>query len=289
MNITSEASRLLEGYGLANASLAFCTNALTQVPDENAYRLPGGFERYDWIGFDYDPERALRFLGELTPPVTKHVLMELRPDWTLCFNNDLPNSSFANDAPSLAQRTRARVFRVVDSLSRVWRRGALKEVMSYEARIFEAYGPTGSQEKAILAMDDGGKWKWFNDGTHYPVEDKFNYNAKKVKDRFTRSNLRCLIESFGVPVPDAEMLAVSRNFALLKSPGEPQETFTREELDDPAFDYYRRGLGYVRHIDTHASSVISDFEQAILINPAYEPKVRDYLQQARRIMEKDGN
>jgi hypothetical protein len=288
MNVTSEASRFLEGYGLVNASRSRCLNALTQVPDETAYRLPGGFERYDWLRFEPSIERTLEFLCEFTPPVVRHVLVELRPDWTLCLNNDLPNCSFANDAPSLAQRACALAFRIVDSPSRVWRRGSLKEVTSHEARIFEAYGPSGKQEKVILAMEDDGKWKWFNEGVRFPIEDSFNYNARKVKDRFTSDNLKRLIESLGAPIPAAEMLAACGSFALLKSPGEPNETFTREQLDDPAFGYYRCGMGYVPHIKTHASSVIACFERAMQINPAYESKMRGYLEQARQIMENGG-
>lgn len=288
MNAIVEASRFLEGYGLANASRTRCLNALMQVPDEKAYRLPGGFERYDCLKFERSFERAMEFLCEFTPPVVRHVLLELRPDWTLCLNNDLPNCSFANDAPSLAQRTRARVCRIVDSPSRIWKRGTFNEVLSYEARIFQAYGPNGLQEKGILAMDDGGKWKWSNEGTHFPIEATFNYSARKVKDRFTSDNLRSLIESLGAPLPHAELLTACGDFALLKSPGEPRETFTREQLDDPAFSYYRCGMTYVSHLSTHASSVISCFERAVLINPAYEPKVRGYLEQARRIMENGG-
>jgi len=44
-------------------------------------------------------------------------------------------------------------------------------------------------------------------------------------------------------------------------------------LDDRAYGYYQRGLGWLPHIQTHATSVIHDFERAIQINPAYEPKV----------------
>ena len=63
---------------------------------------------------------------------------------------------------------------------------------------------------------------------------------------------------------------------------------TPEQRDDPAFGYYLRGLGYAKHMNTHASSVIADFERAILLNPDYEPLVRDYLARARRVLSDRG-
>ena len=41
-------------------------------------------------------------------------------------------------------------------------------------------------------------------------------------------------------------------------------------------------MGYVKHMTTHATSVVINFERCIELNPEYEPKVRDYLAEARR-------
>jgi hypothetical protein len=284
MNITAAADRFLEGYGLANTSLVRCVEALSRIPSEDPYRLPGGFETYDMVCSAATPERAVRFLSEFTPPVVRHALVELDSSWTLCLNNSLPNCSFADDGPSLAQRTGTRVFRVVDSPGRVWRRGDLKEVMSYEARVFEEYGLDGTTTKVISAMDDGGRWKWFVSGPRYPVEDTFDYAAKKLKDRFTSANLRSLLQHLGVSVVTAEVLMASAKIALLKQPGEAKPTVTWEELDDPAYRYYQRGLGWLPHIQIHATSVIHDFERAVQINPAYEPKVRAHIEAAKKIL-----
>ncbi|SRR5258706_552765 len=285
MNISAEASRWLEGYGLANASLALCVNALTCVPAENGNRLPGGCDNYTVIRFETNAEQALDFLNPFMPPVVGHVLVELTSEWTLCLNNSLPNLSFAHDGPSLAQRTGSRVFRVVDSPSRIWRNGKLKRVICWEARIFTEYAPDGRVEKTILAMNDGGKWKWFvTPGLRYPIEEKFDYEATKIKARFTSDNLRALLESLAAPVPTAELLMAAGKFALLQSPGEPDRMVTREELDDPAYGYYHRGLSLLPHIRTHAESVIHDLETAVEINPQYESKAREHIEAAKQVL-----
>src|SRR5215211_1636274 len=287
MNTATAASRFLEGFGLANAPLERCLDALTRVPDENAFRLPGGFDRYQHVRTCREAEHALHFLGEFTPPVVKHVLMQLDPKWTLCLDNSLPGPGFADDGPSLAQRTRVRVLRIANTPSRIWKRDQLREVMSDEARIFAVSSPTGAAEKAILAMKDDDRWSWHNSGPRYPVEETFDYAAKRVKDRFTEANLRQIIESMGAPMPTVEGILATTKFVLLKSPGQPERSITWEELDDPAYRYYQCGLGYVPHIKTHASSVVASFERAVRINPAYEPKVRAHIEAAKAILQRD--
>jgi hypothetical protein len=285
MDTIAEAGRWLEGYGLAHASLEHCVDALTNPSYAEVAVLPGGHRSYQFAGYKSDLEQALTFLNFFTPPVVRHLLVQLSPLWTLCLNNSLPNSSFADDGPSLAKRTRSSVFRVVDNPSRIWKRDDLKEVMSWEARIFTAYRPDGTDEKTILAMNDGGQWKWFaTPNPQYPIEQTFDYNAKSIKKRFTSENLRSLLGSLGAPVPGPEAIIGARRLALLQSPGQPQRTITRQELDDPAYGYYSRGMTWVPHMATHATSVIHDFEKALRINPIYEPKVRPHIDEAKRIL-----
>jgi len=285
MDVAVEAGRWLEGYGLANASLDCCVGALTQVPPENAYRLPGGCDKYTLIRSETSAEQALGFLNPFTPPVVRHLLVELSSEWTLCLNNSLPNPTFSHDGPSLAQRSRSRVFRVVDTPSRVWKNGKAKRVMSWEGRIFTEYAANGREEKTILATNDGGTWKWFlTPGLRYPIEEKFNYEAQRIKARFTSDDLRALVASLGAPVPSAELLMASAKFALLQSPGEPDRMVTREELDDPAYGYFHSGLNLLPHIKTHADRVIHDLEMAVEINPQYEPKAREHIEAAKRVL-----
>ncbi len=162
--------------------------------------------------------------------------------------------------------------------------------MNWEARIFTEHAPNGRDEKTILAMNDGGTWKWFlTPGPRHPIEETFNYQAKRVKERFTSDNLRSLLGSLRAPVPNAELLRAAGRFALLQSPGEPERVVTRDELDDPAYGYYQRGLGWVPHMATHAASVIHDLEMAARINPQYEPKVRRHIEAEKRVLAGEGS
>ena len=136
-----------------------------------------------------------------------------------------------------------------------------------------------------MATSDGGTWKWFvTPGLRYPIEEKFDYEAQRIKSRFTSDNLRTLVASLGAPVPTAELLMAAGKFALVQSPGEPNRVVTREELDDPAYGYYHRGLNLLPHIKTHAESLIHDLEMAVQINPQYEPKARQHIEAAKRVL-----
>lgn len=112
-----------------------------------------------------------------------------------------------------------------------------------------------------------------------------------MKDRLTRSNLHDLVRSLGAePLIEAALLDAPR-FALVAErlldriwrERVDAASCSLDEADDPAFIYLQRGLSWVPHMRTHASSVIADLERAIEINPAFGPGVRRWLVEAHRI------
>jgi hypothetical protein len=281
MDLAEETGRFLEEYGLVATSLEKSLAVFTQN------RASSGFQEKsvksnELVRTVTKAEDAIRFLAEFTPPVTKHVLVALNPDWSLFLSNRT-TGSFADDAFHLARQLKVPVYRVADVPPRIWKRDALRVVMSYEARIFISYDAEGNEGKSVCAMQDGDRWVWESTGPRYAIEETFDYSAKGKRYRFTSDNLRTLLRSLNAPVPSVEDVLKASKLALIKAPGKSQNIITRKQLDDPAFGYYRRGMGYVPHMQTHASSVIHDFEKAIQINPEYEPKVRDHLKEARRI------
>jgi len=124
-----------------------------------------------------------------------------------------------------------------------------------------------------------------------PAEAAFDYNAPRKKDRLTRDNLHDLLRSLGVEPLVVETFVTAPQFTLLDEritdPARRREVESAacslEEADDPAFGCFQRGMTWVPHMRTHASSVIADFERAVEINHAYEPRVRSCLVEARRI------
>lgn len=179
----------------------------------------------------------------------------------------------------------------MDSEARWWRRGQRRERLSYEARIFELYAPDNSLIRSIACADDGGRWVFETSGGPLPAEAAFDYNAPRKKDRLTRSNLHDPLRSLGVEPLVVETFVTAPQLAVLDeritNPARRREVESAacslEEADDPAFGYFQRGMTWVPHMRTHATSVIADFERAVEINPAYQPRVRAYLLEARRI------
>lgn len=145
-------------------------------------------------------------------------------------------------------------------------------------------------------MDDGGRWSFETTGTPDPVEDSFPYSARRKKDRFTSSTLGVLLRAYGFPRLDAEEFLSAREYSLFQESHTNQDwarsiqgrACTLEQRDDPAHGYYERGLGWVAHIETHAASVVADFERAVRLNPSYEPLVRSHLALARKKLAAQG-
>jgi hypothetical protein len=57
---------------------------------------------------------------------------------------------------------------------------------------------------------------------------------------------------------------------------------TPEQADDPGYAYLQRGLGWVPHMRTHASSVVWDLTRAILLSPGLHDQAQPHLDAARR-------
>jgi hypothetical protein len=235
--------------------------------------------------------KALDYLDRRTVPATRLVVVE-HGTWTVVLTNHTNGSDFADYQYWAATTTVARTIRVVDTDARWWQRGPRRERLAYEARIFELHGPDDSLIRSIACADDGGRWVFETSGDPLPVEATFNYDAPRKKDRLTRDNLHDLLRSVGAAPLIEDALVVAPRFALLaeriSDPAWRERVeaaaCSLDEADDPAFGYFRRGLKWVPHMPTHAESVIADFERAIEIDPAYEPRVREHLREAHRIV-----
>lgn len=238
------------------------------------------------------PSEALEYLSRLTFPATRLALLD-RGAWTAVLTNSRNGSDFNDHQGWAARLLASRTIRVVDAEARWWRRGNVRERLTYEARIFELHGPDGSTIRSIACADDGGRWVFETTGEPFPIEASFAYDAARKKDRFTRDNLHDLLKAIGPgPLTEPAVLTAPR-CALLSERILNKAWRTRvdaaacslEEADDPGFRYYQRGMGWVPHMRTHAPSVIADFERAVELNPTLEPRVRSHLREAHRIVD----
>ncbi len=282
------AERFTRGYGLLEASL-----------EEVIERLPAAIENpasfFKIVQETTVPQEAFTYLSHLTHPPTRHVLFSAGRHWTAIINNSRNGSDFADYALRFSKGLGVRALRVVNEEGKTWERGGERGVATYEARIIEIYGANGASLKNIACMNDGGRWTFSVSGQDFDVESTFDYKAKKIRERFSEKNMSSFLQSLDIPSITAGSLLSSERFVLaeecFKTDGMKrliQETScTTEQADDPAYGFYKRGLGWVKHMNTHAESVIADFERAIRINPAYEPRVREFLKQAHAIVEKE--
>jgi hypothetical protein len=274
---------ILHGYGLIEAPFDLAADRFGSHKRADASQM-------SVVATTSDSAEALAYLSLRTHPATRLVLLD-RGGWTAVLTNQRGGSDF-NDHQYWAARTvRVRTIRVVESDARWWKRGALRERLAWEARMFELHAPDNSTIRTIACSDDGGRWTFETTGDPIPIEESFAYDAPRKKDRFTRQNLHDLLTAVGPgPIGEAEFFATSR-FALLSEritndswrERVDADACTLAQTDDPALGYYRRGLGWVPHMATHATSVIHDFERAIEINPDFEPRVREYLCTARKV------
>ena len=234
--------------------------------------------------------QAIEFLSHLTHPATRHVLVPFGEN-TVALTNLQAGSDYHDYASQISAKLSRRVARVVDRPARTWGDSNSPEVQTYEARILEVY-ENGALVRGVTCMNDGGRWTFHCAGAQHPVEESFDYQARKKSSRFTSANLRELVKAFGFPLPDIEALSNAGRYLLMHEQLLNPEyrarveanACTPAERDDPAFGFYRRGMGWIPQMQTHAESIVADFGRAVRLNPSYEPLVREHLERAREII-----
>jgi len=154
--------------------------------------------------------------------------------------------------------------------------------MGDEARIFDLWDIEAKTVRCVCCMNDGGRWTFGTAGTPNPIERQFPNDARPKANRFTETHLQLLAKAYGFQIPSAATFLDAGKYLMFTQDYAYAAKFCSiEDADDPAYGYFLRGMGWVKHMATHASSVIADFERCIRINPEYEPRLRHYLQMAR--------
>jgi hypothetical protein len=59
-----------------------------------------------------------------------------------------------------------------------------------------------NQERAIVAMNDGGSWLFSADGIEQPFEELGSYKGRRIADRFTDQMLERYCEALGIKLFD---------------------------------------------------------------------------------------
>jgi len=105
-----------------------------------------------------------------------------------------------------------------------------------------------------------------------------------------KPNLDVMLAALGARRVEADDLPSAGRYALIAVGADGRGgrssvgdvAVTRAEAEDPAYGYFMRGMGYLAHVRTHASSVVMDMTKAMLLNPSYGPRSAKPLRKARR-------
>lgn len=281
MTTADRGTRFLSGYGLVNAPLAHCSEAIrdARLPRRSVLRLSRETASRDQV---------VDYLSHLTVPPTRLALFAAARDWTAVVTNERDGSDFDDYREAFGRLTRARTVRVVDHAESFAFVRGVRERRRYAARIFELFDAAGEPVRSITCADDGGRWVFETVGEPLPPEASFNYGARRKRDRFTHENLGALLAWLGIPTPIADAFEQATRFELVREDLADQEWAARveactpEQADDPGYGYFQRGLGWVEFMETHAESVAWDLTKAVFLNPSLAEGADEYLRAARR-------
>ena len=276
-NTNELAKRFLAGYAIVELKTADCVKLLQS-------RGQGMDAQMRLVDKTSDPDHALGYLTMLSWPASRHIAFSAGPNFTALVNNSRNGSDYTDHKVWFARHLHCRFARIVNQTGRTWTNGTEHETLRYAATIFELFEIDGEPVRSVACMDDGGRWVFAESGQRLAIEDAFPYNARHKRNRFTSKQLEVLICAYGLPVVNPESFFVAGRYFLFETPSVPVSTCTLAEADDPAYGYYQRGLTWVPHIHTHASSVVADFERCVTLNPDYEQRVRDALDEAHRVL-----
>ncbi len=132
--------------------------------------------------------QALARLEPLTTPPTKVLLLETRSRWTAFFDNGLRASDPESPVGHLCKIIPCKgvVIHCAPDRSQGGDPQALRIYGIVSLRMFVSHQTEWlNQERAIIAMNDGGSWLFSADGVAQSFEEPASYGARRIEDRFT--------------------------------------------------------------------------------------------------------
>ena len=150
-------------------------------------------------------QQALARLEPLTTPPTKVLLMETCSRWTAFFDNGLRMSDPESPVGHLCTIIPCRgvVVHCAPDRSQTVDRDALRIYGIVSFKMFATHQTSWlNQERAIVAMNDGGDWRFSADGMQQPFEEPKSYKARRIADRFTDEMLERYCKALGIGLFD---------------------------------------------------------------------------------------
>jgi len=162
-------------------------------------------------------------LEPLTAPPNRVLLAETAEGrWTAYFDNGIHGPDPFGPVSYLAQEIGCRGMTVTSIEHTI--RGSIG---AYGAVKFELYGPQPTEwlnlERAVGSYNDGGPWRFINQGTVRPYEQIERYAVKRIKDRFPPELLNSYCREEGIRPFDETFYARS-GFLIKKNVPLPRGT-----------------------------------------------------------------
>jgi hypothetical protein len=144
-------------------------------------------------------EQVLSRLLPLTSGETqRHLFIPTRSAWTAYVTHVWTGTDAASPMASMARRLSIRCLRVV-AVPHTLRGNQGR----YGAVMLDVFGPEQPGEilnyvRSIYAANDGGRWVFGHSGEPFPFEKLEQYQARRVRDRFTFEMLKDYLRHLGL-------------------------------------------------------------------------------------------
>lgn len=166
-----------------------------------------------------------QLLGTLLPLTTHErrrflFLPTADPKWTAYFDNGPLGSSAPTTLVGLALVAGLRSVRatLIPNSGRDSQPGG-----RYGANVFEVYAESPAHpdgiERSIELINDGGRWRFSEDGPPLPFEDVSAYRARRAKDRFPPALLERYLSELGIRAFEDSFYAPDRCGVLVEKQG----------------------------------------------------------------------
>src|SRR5579859_355490 len=150
-------------------------------------------------------QQALARLEPLTTPPTRILLIETCSRWTAFFNNGLRMSDPESPVGHLCTIIPCRgvVVHCAPDRSQTADPDSLRIYGIVSFKMFATHETSWlNQDRAIVAMNDGGDWLFSADGIQQPFEEPERYKARRIADRLTDEMLERYCKALGIRLFD---------------------------------------------------------------------------------------
>ena len=154
----------------------------------------------------------LSHLEPLEVSPSRFLLIETLSAWTAMFNNDFRGGEHATKIMLLSEKTDTRglvIYVAPNTLTSMYKRKEERKNNGvYGAIGFELYLPDSQEwlrrERGVLAMNDGGRWKFEELGNPQLFEKCDQYSKTRIRDRMTADMLEEYCSALGIRLFDEE-------------------------------------------------------------------------------------